>query len=371
MKKLLFRKITKDTLALFLLISIILGSIVWVIQAVNYLDYVTEDGHGLKTYFLFTLFSFPKIISKLIPFVFFIALFFTLINYDSKNELLILWTNGISKLGFVKKIFAISIFVLLVQIFFSTFLSPLTQYKARLFLKDSNIDFFTVLIKEGKFINVVEGLTIFIDKKDSDKNFTNIFIDDSSKNQQKMIYAKNGQIIENNKKKIFILNTGQILNKEKSKFNIFQFEEINFDLSNYTTNTILAPKIQEIKSVQLLRCYFNLYRQLFINQENYNFSCEKSIIREINQELLKRFYKPLYIPVVALISCLLILIPKNNISYNKSKNITFLLGFFVLVLSESMLRYTTSSSLFFLFYLLTPLLILISTYFFIKQRNNV
>jgi len=186
-----------------------------------------------------------------------------------------------------------------------------------------------------------------------------------------MIYEKKGQIIENNKKKIFILNTGQILNKEKSKFNIFQFEEINFDLSNYTTNTILTPKIQEIKSMQLLRCYFNLYRQLFINQENYNFSCEKSLIKEINQELLKRLYKPLYIPVVALISCLLILIPKNNISYNKLKNITFLLGFFVLVLSESMLRYTTSSSLFFLFYLLTPLLILISTYFFIKQRNNV
>ena len=371
MKKLLFRKITKDTLSFFLLISIILGSIVWVIQAVNYLDYVTEDGHGLKTYFLFTLFSFPKIISKLIPFVFFIALFFTLINYDSKNELLILWTNGISKLGFAKIIFAISILILLVQIFFSAFLSPFTQYKARLFLKDSNIDFLTVLIKEGKFINVVEGLTIFIDKKNSDKNFSNIFIDDSSKNQQKMIYATKGQIIENDKKKIFILNEGQIFNKEKSKFNIFQFEEINFDLSNYTTNTILAPKIQEIESKQLLSCYSNLYRKSFVTEENYNFKCEKNLLKEIKQELLKRFYKPFYIPVVALISCFLILIPKNNIRYNKSKNITFLLGFFVLVISESMLRYSTSSSSFFLFYLMTPFLILTSTYFFIKKRNNV
>ena len=259
MKKLIFRKITKDTLAFFLLISIILGSIVWVIQAVNYLDYVTEDGHGLKTYFLFTLFSFPKIISKLIPFVFFISLFFTLINYNSKNELLILWTNGISRLGFIKKIFTISIFIFLVQIFFSTFLSPFTQYKARLFLKDSNIDFFTVLIKEGKFINVVKGLTIFIDKKNSNTSYTNIFIDDSSKKQQKIIYAKKGRIIENNKKKIFILNEGLIMNKEKSKFNIFQFEEINFDLSNYTSNTILTPKIQEIGSKQLLSCYTNLY----------------------------------------------------------------------------------------------------------------
>jgi lipopolysaccharide export system permease protein len=184
-----------------------------------------------------------------------------------------------------------------------------------------------------------------------------------------MIYAKKGQIIENNEKKIFILNEGKILNKEKSKFNIFQFEEINFDLSNYTTNTILAPKIQEIESRQLLSCYANLYKQSFIDQKKYNFSCEKSLLKEIKQELLKRFYKPFYIPVVALIACLLILMPKSNIMYNKSKNITFLLGFFVLVVSESMLRYSTSSSLFFLFYLTTPFLILISTYFFIKQSK--
>ena len=369
MKKLIFRKITKDTIAFFLLITIIFGSIVWVIQAVNYLDYVTEDGHGLKTYFLFTLFSFPKIISKLIPFVFFIALFFTLINYETKNELYVLWANGISKLEFINKILVISIFVLLFQIFFSAFLSPFTQYKARLFLKDSNIDFFTSLIKEGKFINVVEGLTIFIEKKKSNNTFANIFIDDSSKAQNRIIYAKTGKIVENNKKKIFILNNGQILNKEKSKFNIFQFEEINFDLSNYNTNTILAPKIQEIETRQLLNCYMSLNRKSFIDQENYDFSCEDSIIKEIKEEMLKRLFKPIYIPVVALISCILIMKPKSDIFFNRARNMSFLLGFFLLVLSESLLRYSISSNLMFLFYIITPFLFFFSTYFFLNQNK--
>jgi len=369
MKKLIFRKITKDTIAFFLLITIIFGSIVWVIQAVNYLDYVTEDGHGLKTYFLFTLFSFPKIISKLIPFVFFIALFFTLINYETKNELYVLWANGISKLEFINKILVISIFVLLFQIFFSAFLSPFTQYKARLFLKESNIDFFTSLIKEGKFINVVEGLTIFIEKKKSNNTFANIFIDDSSKSQNRIIYAKTGKIIENNKKKNFILNNGQILNKEKSKFNIFQFEEINFDLSNYNTNTILAPKIQEIETVQLLNCYMRLNRKSFIDQENYDFSCEDSIIKEIKEEMLKRLFKPIYIPVVALISCILIMKPNSDIFFNRARNMSFLLGFFLLVLSESLLRYSISSNLMFLFYIITPFLFFFSTYFFLNQNK--
>ena len=73
MKKLLFTKISKDTVYLFLLLGLSLGLIVWTIQAVNYLDYVTQDGHGLKTYFLYSILNFPKIIHRMIPFIFFIA----------------------------------------------------------------------------------------------------------------------------------------------------------------------------------------------------------------------------------------------------------------------------------------------------------
>ena len=74
MKKLIFRKITKDTIFFFLLLVLTLGAIVWVIQAVNYLDYVTEDGHGLKTYFLFTFIIFQNI-HRIVPFIFYYTFF--------------------------------------------------------------------------------------------------------------------------------------------------------------------------------------------------------------------------------------------------------------------------------------------------------
>ena len=165
MKKLIFRKITKDSISLFLLLSLTIGIIVWVIQAVNYLDYVTQDGHGLKTYFLYTFFNFPKIIHRIIPFIFFISIFIIIINYEVRNELLIFWINGISKLKFANKILIISILLLFFQIVIGSFISPFYQYKARVYLKNSDINFFTSLIKEGKFINIVDGLTIFINNR--------------------------------------------------------------------------------------------------------------------------------------------------------------------------------------------------------------
>ena len=202
MKKLIFRKFAKDILIFFMIMCLSIGLIVWTLQAVNYFDFVTQDGHGLKTYFTYTIFNFPKIIHRIIPFIFFITLFYLITNYEQKNELSIFWINGVSKLDFTKKIIFLSVILTVFQIFLGSLFSPYSQFKARESLINSNVDFFTSLIKEGKFINAVEGLTIFIKDKNNDQTFSNIFIDDSTKNGSKMIYAKDGVIVDSNKKKI-------------------------------------------------------------------------------------------------------------------------------------------------------------------------
>ena len=51
-EKLIFRKFTKDTLVFFTTSILIMGITVWTLQAVNYFDFVTQDGHGLEIYFL-------------------------------------------------------------------------------------------------------------------------------------------------------------------------------------------------------------------------------------------------------------------------------------------------------------------------------
>ena len=353
MKKLIFRKFAKDTSIFFLIMCIVIGTIVWTLQAVNYFDFVTQDGHGLKTYFSYIVLNFPKIIHRIIPFIFFISLFYVLTDYEIRNELLIYWTFGVSKINFVNKIIILSLILTLIQIWIGGFFSPFSQFKARQYLKNSNIDFFTSLIKEGKFINAVDGLTIFINKKNLDNTYSNIFLDDSSKTNSRMIYAKNGILIDKENKKIFRLYDGKILNLDKSKINIFEFDKIDFNLAEYSTNTILTPKIQEMPSSELFKCTLSILKNKSF-ESNSQFMCRKSILNEIIQELFKRFYKPLYIPIIALLCCFLILVPKNNINYEKNKKLVFLVTFFVLILSEASLRYSAISQVTTMIYLTIP-----------------
>ena len=110
MKKLIFLKLFRDILVFFVIFSLSLSVIVWVIQAVNFLDFVSEDGHGFNIYFSYTLLNFPKIFSKLFLITFFISIIYVIIKYEENNELILFWISGISKIEFTLNILKFSIF---------------------------------------------------------------------------------------------------------------------------------------------------------------------------------------------------------------------------------------------------------------------
>ena len=112
MNKLIFRKLSFDILFFFLLSSLAITSIVWVIQGVNLLDIVSEQGHAwFNVYFFYTLLNFPKIFSKLLIFTYFLTLFVVINRYEENNEILVFWTNGIKKISFINFIGKFSFFL--------------------------------------------------------------------------------------------------------------------------------------------------------------------------------------------------------------------------------------------------------------------
>ena len=97
MKKTIFRKLLFDCSFFFLITLFSLSLIVWVFQAVNFLDIIIEDGRDHFVYLKYALLNLPKIVSKLIPFSIFIAFFYTLNKYEANNELIIFWNFGVNK----------------------------------------------------------------------------------------------------------------------------------------------------------------------------------------------------------------------------------------------------------------------------------
>ena len=380
MKKLIFQKFLKDVLKSFIIISLSISLIVWVIQAVGFLDFVTTDGHSLSIYFSYTFFNFPKIIHRILPFAFFISLFFTISQYELNNELILYWSNGIRKVQFINVVILYSVLMFLFQVFLGSYVSPLSQDKSRSFLRTSNVDFFPSLIKPGKFIDTVTDLTIFIKSKKSSGLFENIFLYESEKSnasiiskKSQTIQARSGFLVNNNGDRYFELYDGRITNIENEKISNISFEKIKFDLSKYAAQTITYPKIQETPSRDLFNCIYYDYKNE-INKFKAKFlRCEKSTIETVKEEFAKRFFKPLYLITIGLMCSLLTIMSKENKDYNYYRLFLFVAIFFIIVISEVSLRYSTDSDSLMVTLISLPLIFFLTIYIplITKFKNRI
>ena len=369
-KKLIFQKFFSDNTLFFLICIASLSLIVWIIQAVNFLDFVTEDGHGLIVYFKYTLLNIPKIVSRLMPFIFFIAIYYTINKSEDNNELKIFWINGIDKKEFLKTLLKYSIFFLIVQLILNSFLVPYTQNKARTYIQSSSIDFFPSLIDEKKFIDTVERLTIYIEQKNKDDEYKNIFIkDEKDLSSIRIIYAEKGNLVNNEDQRALKLSNGKIINIDNKNITAFDFKSTVFDLSRYLTKSIVDFKIQEKNTKMLIDCYVNFH--LLENENYYHIhNCNKESRFVLNQELFKRLIKPFYYIALTICSSFLILLSKENSNYKLRKSYIFLFGTFILILSELTTSLSGRDLLYFKVSLFLPIILILLQYIYFNKKLN-
>ena len=380
MKKLIFKKFAKDIFQFFLLVSISISLIVWVIQAVNFLDIITEDGHGFKVYFLYTLLSLPKIFSKILPFIYFVSIFYIILKYENNNELIIFWTIGIKKLDFVNILLIFSIFYLILQLLLTTFIVPKTLDKARSYIRLSNLDLYSSIIQEKKFIDAVKNLTIFVEEKNNNGDLKNIFLkENTGKNQYQIIFSKSGIITNKNNKSQLLLFDGTIINNTNDKTKSFEFSKTELNLSKFSTRTTTHPKIQEITTYDLLSCIVKLknFPSSFIvdkfKTKKTLVNCQISNITISFQETFKRIILPFYLPVLTLIASLIIIKSKDDYDFFKYKLWLFIFGVTTIIISEISMRYSSSNILENIYLVTLPILFFffIYVYFKIKLRKPV
>ena len=372
MNKLIFRKLSLDIISFFLLSSIAITSIVWVIQGVNLLDIVSEQGHGLKVYFFYTILNLPKIFSKLLIFTYFLTLFVVITRYEESNEILVFWTNGIKKITFINFICKLSLLFVITQLVLTLIVVPFTQNLKQEYLKNSTIEFFPKLIKEKRFSNLSKNLTIFVEENKKDGFLGGIYIKEKiDTNESKIIIASKGRLLknENNESFNFKLFDGNITNvKNKETINI-KFEESIYELSKINSKTRQINKLNETNSSYLFNCLKEYIKLRKDSKSRCGFE-NSFLIKDIYEEIFKRTINPIYIIILSLISSLLIVKPKFSIIEKYFKILLFISGFLIILFSEISYRFIYLSTKFELFFIFLPLFFIFFFYIILLLKTK-
>ena len=139
-----------------------------------------------------------------------------------------------------------------------------------------------------------------------------------------------------------------------------------------TQKVLHFPRFKKLAVIYYSNVFF--YKQknkvdIFLDDR---LGCNDASMNEINQELLKRFYMPIYLPLLALIISLITIRSKENKNYTNFKLLLFFLIFLTIIVSEISLRYSTTNKFGFLFFISFPILSFITIYLsLIKKFKSI
>ena len=373
MKKIIFRKLLLDYMSFFLIALISSGIVIWVFQAVNFLDIMIEDGRSYSVYISYSLLNFPKIVNKLFPFILFFSLFYVTIKYENNNELIIFWNFGINKIQLINFVFKFSIVLMLIQLIFSAVIVPKSQDLARSFLRSSTVNFYENFIKPKRFNDTIKKVTIYSEKKDKEGNLYNLYLKkETNKDNFQITYAKKGYFKEFNNLPVLVLFNGETITSKNNEITNFSFSKSDFPINNIETNSFVTQqKTQELSSYNLFECVKFLVpsKKGKVNPKIIN--CNERNKNNIFKELYKRFIIPIYILVLTLIPLLVIILSKEDIKYSRLKLITFLIGLFFIIFSETTIRLISDSIAKNISISLLPFILIIILYsIFLKKFNS-
>tara|TARA_B110000967_G_scaffold86538_1_gene89105 strand:+ start:173 stop:1300 length:1128 start_codon:yes stop_codon:yes gene_type:complete len=361
LKNKIYNYLTIEIFKNFITILLTFTAIAWTVRAVNFLDLMIEDGYTAKIYFQYSLLNIFTIITRFIPLSFLLAIVMSITKFERQNELFILWTTGLNKIKIVNIFFLFSFLITLFQIILGLIVNPYTLNKSRALLRDTNDKQINSVLKANDFSDTFEGITFYIDKKNSNNELINIFIKDSSGSLNTIINESDGSVdttifskkgIVVGQKLILFNGTIQTLNKKKEIKNI-GFRRTELSSSSFTTRTITKPKIQETSSYELFKCLRDNFSQDCVLGKN------KQIVIET---LSRRIGMPLYVPLISVIASFLLINKKEKKYSYLKKYIIFGFGFVVLLCGEVLLRFSGFSFTNFVLYFSSPIILLIILY---------
>ncbi len=375
MKKIIYKKLAKDSISFFFLTIFTIGSIIWVLQAVNYLDFVVEDGHGFLVYFKYTLLNFPKIISRIFPFAIFISFSYILLKYENKNELVIFWNFGVKKLDFINFFLKFSLIFVLLSLLLNAIISPYSQDKARSFIRSSDLDFFESILKPKTFIDTIKNLTIYFDKKNELGQLENIYLKDNfNVSDYKMIFAKKGVLEFRGDRRVLVLYNGKTINSKNGKTTEFEFSKSDFNITKFSSKSTLHQKTQENSTGELLECLTILKKKKEITgfkRIDIINNCKLENIKNIYKELYIRLIKPFYITFLISVSLLLILKSKDEPKFKLYKYKIYLFGFLSIIFFEASSSFIDAKIMQNLFIFLLPFLFFFTIYIYFLIQLKV
>lgn len=275
--------ILKQMLFGFVLITSGLLMIVWLSQSLRLFEILLNSKVSIGLFVRLTLTLVPSYLSIISPIALFAVALFTYNRMIADRELIVLRAAGMSPMQLAKPAIVVGVVFTLIGFYISLVLVPAATADFRTLRWKIQHDVSHLLLQEGEFNEVANGITVYIGSKNADGSLEGIILHDAhSPKSEVTLLAEKGMIsYREGVPQISMLNgSRQEVVAKSGRFSILYFDSYNMDFLSSESKNARSRKQTEASMKELLAP-----RETLPDDRTY---------RRFRMEAFKRLSQPFY-----------------------------------------------------------------------------
>lgn len=286
------RYVLRQLIEVTLFMTLALTGVVWLSQSLRFVDLIINRGLSFFTFVYLTFLLLPSFLAVLLPVALFCAVVYTYHRLTVDSEIVVLRAAGLSDLALMKPALIMAGLVVALCYTITLYMQPagFREFKDRQFI--IRADFSKILLREGSFNTLGNGLTVYIRERLDNGEVLGILVHDNrDRDTPVTMMAERGMLLNTPEGPFLSLFNGnrQEMDRDRDKLGLLYFDRHNLNLSNLIDAE--EPRWREPRE----RYLHELFREAQDDGEH-------AYVNELRGEGHNRLVSPLYNLVMTLIA---------------------------------------------------------------------
>lgn len=250
------RYVTRQLLIGTALVSVVLVFIVWLTQSLRFLQLVMNRGLPLGTWLELTTYMLPGFFTLILPIAYFCVVLFVYNKLSMDKELVVVQAAGMSRAALALPATLAAAGLTLLTLGLATVVVPASVRAFKHLQWDIRTDVSQVLLREGAFNAVGQGLTVYVRERTAGGELMDIMVNDARQPERPVtLLAARGAVVKDAKGTRVMLYDGSRQERQgEDQLTLLYFDTYALDLSQLDRSQgMRTPDNRERGTLELLR----------------------------------------------------------------------------------------------------------------------
>ncbi len=216
---------------------------IWLSQSLRFVDLIVNKGLPVPTFLYLASLLLPRFLTIVLPIAIFCAVLFIYNRLSNDSELVVMRAVGLGQAELARPALLVACAVTVILYSLSLYLLPVSYRAFKDLYTNLRDEHYSLVLQEGKFQELVKGVTVYIRERDRNGVLAGIVVHDSRDQDRPVTYmAETGALLAEADavpRVVLIKGNRQSIDRKTKRLSILYFDRytVEIDLKRAATGT--------------------------------------------------------------------------------------------------------------------------------------